>query len=190
MRTALIIAAGLCLLSSTAIVLSQSTDVFDFIPPGGRTILSDLLVDGLPDAVQEELNGGARDSMAWLDYLEQTAAEVPVVANLDEFERQTLADYLHYNAPLGDVVPIDQASLPMDGRDMTLRYCQSCHIVTVVVTQSRAREAWLGTLHKPSHIEVDLTEQEREALSDYLVVNAGIPIEDVPPELRAGGASY
>ena len=62
--------------------------------------------------------------------------------------------------------------------------------MTVVVTQSRAREAWLGTLNKPSHIEVDLTPEEREALSDYLVVNGGIPIEEVPPELRAGGASY
>ena len=67
---------------------------------------------------------------------------------------------------------------------------KSCHIITVVVTQDRTREHWLGTLHKPSHIEIKLTEAQREALVSYLVINAAIPIDEVPEDLRAGGATY
>ena len=65
-----------------------------------------------------------------------------------------------------------------------------CHVITVVVTQSRPKEHWLGTMHKPSHIGIKLTEAQREQLASYLVLNAGIPIDQVPEELRAGGASY
>ncbi len=41
-----------------------------------------------------------------------------------------------------------------------------------------------------SHIEIKMTEAERGLPAYYLVLNAGIPIDQVPPELRAGGASY
>ena len=175
-------------LGLTTLAWSQGEDVFAFIPDGGRTLVSGLAEAGLQDAALDEMKAAEKTSEEWLTFLDETAASAPAVAALDEYQRQTLADYLFYNAPLGDDLTPD--ALPPDGRDLTLRYCQSCHIVTVVVTQSRAREAWLGTLNKPSHIEVDLTPEQREALSDYLVVNGGIPIEDVPPELRAGGASY
>ena len=57
------------------------------------------------------------------------------------------------------------------------------------MTQEPTKTAWLGTMHKPSHIGIKLTEQ-REELASYLVLNAGIPIDQVPEELRAGGASY
>jgi hypothetical protein len=78
----------------------------------------------------------------------------------------------------------------MDGRDYALEKCQGCHIITVVVTQKRPKEHWLGTMHKPSHIRIRLTEAQREQLASYLVLNAGIPIDQVPEPLRAGGASY
>ena len=32
--------------------------------------------------------------------------------------------------------------------------------------------------------------QAMTGVADYLTVNAGIPIDAIPPELRAGGASY
>ena len=95
-----------------------------------------------------------------------------------------------------DKLPTDPDSadwsgiLPLDGRDLALEYCQSCHIITVVVTQDRAKDHWLGTMNKPSHIEIELTPEEREALATYLVLNAAISIDDVPEDLRAGGASY
>jgi hypothetical protein len=175
-------------LGLASMALSQTDDVFAFIPDGGRTLLDDVLAGDLPAGDLAAFRTETRTSAEWLYYLGTAAASIPAIAELDEYQRQTLADYLFYNAPFGEEMTAD--TLPPDGRDLTLRYCQSCHIVTVVVTQSRAREAWLGTLNKPSHIEVDLTPEEREALADYLVVNGGIPIEEVPPELRAGGASY
>ena len=58
---------------------------------------------------------------------------------------------------------------------MALALCQSCHIITVTVTQDRTREAWLGTMNSPSHIEIETTPSERGLLADYLVINAGIP---------------
>lgn len=166
----------------------QDADLFSFVPPGGRTILIDLFDAGLPDAVRQEIEAGGKSGAEWLAYLEDQAAVDPGLGQLDGYQLQTLADYLAYNAPIAGGTGTDV--LPPDGRDLTLTYCQSCHIITVVVTQDRAREAWLGTMNKPSHVGVDLTPQQREALADYLVVNGGIPIEEVPPELRAGGASY
>jgi mono/diheme cytochrome c family protein len=164
---------------------AQEDDVFAFIPEGGRTLLEDIRAEGLPESLKADIAATEADPAAWNEKLTAAAAESPTIAALDEWQTDTLAHYLASNAPM------DPASeLPWDGRDMALKRCQSCHIITVVVTQSRTREAWLGTMHKPSHIEVPLTEAEREALADYLVINAGIPIDLVPPELRAGGASY
>lgn len=185
---------GPALLGSACLLLvglaySQDEDLFSFIPQGGRTLLADLSSAGLSETVQQAVQAEDMSGTDWRVYLDAQAGSDPALAQLDDIQRQTLADYLGYNAPIS----LDQANadaLPRDGRDLTLQYCQSCHIITVVVTQDRAREAWLGTLNKPSHVGVDLSPQQREALADYLVVNGGIPIEDVPPALRAGGASY
>lgn len=160
------------------IALAQE-DAFSFMPEGGRTILQVLLA---ADPVLEAQLAEKRPAGDWLAAI--TAGDLPGVTSLDEWQAQTLADYLAY------AVPVDPAALPLDGRDMTLARCQSCHIVTVVVTQARAKEAWLGTMAKPSHVGVPLTPIERDQLADYLTVNAGIPIDAIPPELRAGGASY
>ena len=92
--------------------------------------------------------------------------------------------------PADPARPIGTKALPPDGRDFALDYCQACHIITVVMTQDRTKEAWLGTMNKPSHVEIKLTPAQREALASYLVLNGGIPIDHVPEELRAGGASY
>lgn len=183
-----IMAAATLLLAGAA--PAQEEDLFAFIPDGGRTLLGTLIAAGMPEALQKEIAAGGKSAPDWLAYLEGQAPAMAALGQFDEWQLQTLADYLAYNAPIADVGQADPAGLPPDGRDLTLQYCQSCHIITVVVTQDRAREAWLGTLNKPSHVEVDLTEQQRAALADYLVVNGGIPIEEIPPSLRAGGASY
>lgn len=154
-------------------------DTLSFMPEGGRTILQTLLTADPALAAQLTEKRPAAD---WLAAI--TKGDLPGATSLDEWQAQTLADYMAYAAP------IDPAALPADGRDMTLVRCQSCHIVTVVVTQARAKEAWLGTMAKPSHVGVPLTPTERDQLADYLTVNAGIPIDAIPPELRAGGASY
>jgi len=165
--------------------LSQEDDIFDFIPPGGRSLLEQVREAGMPDGLRTALETESGDADHWRERLAAVADAAPAVDGLDEWQMKTLARYLAARAPLA----LDE-DLPRDGRDMTLALCQSCHIVTVTVTQDRTREAWLGTMNSPSHVEIATTPEERELLADYLVVNAGIPIDQIPPELRAGGASY
>jgi hypothetical protein len=179
------------------LVAQHYDPIFDFIPSGGRNLLSEVL-DGKPPAADvRALLTSKRTSEEWLVDLKGRAKAIPALQALDDRELRTLADYLHFNMPLPAAkVPADPTKvdlkklLPRDGRDIALEYCQSCHIITVTVTQDRTKEHWLGTMNKPSHIEIKLTPEEREALARYLVMNAGIPIDQVPEDLRAGGATY
>jgi hypothetical protein len=172
-------------------------DVFDFIPPGGRTLLLEVIGSGAPADEARALLTGKRTPEEWLRYLRERRKAVASLQRLEEKQLLTLADYLSFNMPLAPArVPATptrastEKVLPPDGRDMVLDYCQGCHIITVVVTQDRPVAAWLGTMNKPSHVQIKLTRTQREALASYLVVNAAIPIDQVPEELRAGGASY
>jgi len=173
---------------------SEEADVFSFIPAGGRMLLGELIDGGLPEAERAEIFSGKRSVDEWQDFLQAGKGAIPGLSEFDDYQQRTLAQYLAATMPLsvgtqmtGDAL---KEALPQDGRDLTLTFCQSCHIITVVVTQERTKEAWLGTMNKPSHIEIALSATGRDALADYLVTNGGIPIEQVPEELRAGGASY
>lgn len=172
-------------------------DVFSFIPSGGKTLLIQLIHGGMPAAEIKAILTGKHTRAEWEGNLQGRLAALPAFKTLTDKQRLTLADYLSHNMPLAaDKVPADPAKanwdklLPLDGRDLVMEYCQFCHIITVVITQDRARTAWLATMHRTSHVKVQMTEQEREALADYLVLNAAIPIDLVPEDLRAGGASY
>lgn len=173
------LALALCVLSLPVLA---ADDVFGFIPPGGRTLLSGLLAEQPGDLGSL---GTARTAEEWSAALADGTADLAEGAALDDWQRQTLADYLGYAGAI-----TDPAALPWDGRDMALAKCQSCHVITVTVTQARPRAQWLGTMAKPSHVNIPLTPAERGQLADYLAVNAGIPIDQIPPELRVGGASY
>lgn len=171
------LAFAAALVALAGLALAQEGDVFDFIPDGGRTILERLQSEGMPDELSEAIETQEAPAEDWKARLAE--------AGLDQWDAATLAEYLEAYAP------VDPAGdLPRDGRDLALALCQSCHIITVTVTQDRARAAWLGTFNSPSHVEIDMTETERQLLADYLVLNAGIPFDQIPPELRAGGASY
>ncbi len=180
------ICAALILTGCTALAAYAQDDVFAFIPQGGRTLLGDLFASG--KASPGEVLSSRRSADEWLSYIQG------LDSGLDEVQGQTLAAYLAATMPAaetgGQTLDTNGTALPRDGRDLVLEYCQSCHIITVVVTQSRSREAWLGMMNRASHVEIGTTQQEREALADYLVLNGGIPIEEVPEELRAGGATY
>jgi len=166
---------------------AQEDDLFAFVPDGGRTLLGGLVAEGIVDPAEVLSAGRGKDE--WLGFLRGLSA-----TGLDDTQMETLAAYLASTMPAaekgGQTIETGGLALPRDGRDLTLEFCQSCHIITVVVTQDRTREAWLGTMNKPSHVEIGTTQAEREALADYLVLNGGIPIEEVPEELRAGGATY
>jgi len=188
-------------LAAAAIVLAPlaapAADVFDFIPPGGRTLLARVF-SGKPAADDVRAVVGAKHGRdEWVADLRARAKQFPALQKFSDKELLTLADYMAANLPLpAGKVPANPAQanwdklLPMDGRDMVLDYCQGCHIITVVVTQDRAKAQWLGSLNKPSHVQIKLNAQQRDALVNYLVLNAAIPIDQVPEELRAGGATY
>lgn len=172
-------------------------DVFAFIPDGGRTLLTNIMRTRPPLEEARALLTGKRTREEWVRYLQGRRGAIPALKNLSDKQLMTLADYLTFHMPLPVAkLPADFARadwprlLPHDGRDLTLEYCQFCHIITVVVTQDRPKENWLGTMNKPSHVQIKLDPRQREELASYLVVNGGIPADEVPEDLRAGGASY
>jgi mono/diheme cytochrome c family protein len=192
-RAARLVLGALLVASGVAV----AGDVFDFIPPGGRTLLLEVIGSGASPDEARALLTGKRTPEEWLRHLREHRKAVAGLQRLEEKQLLTLADYLSFNMPLAPArIPATptrastEKVLPPDGRDMVLDYCQGCHIITVVVTQDRSMAAWLGTMNKPSHVQIKLTRTQREALASYLVVNAAIPIDQVPEELRAGGASY
>lgn len=196
-RKALALAACVVFAGSVFAAAKQAADVFEFIPQGGRTILAKVLAGKPANDPARVLLSAKRSAPEWRAYLKGEGAAIPGVKALDDRERATLADYLAHNMPLAaGKAPANPAqanwekALPLDGRDLTLEHCQSCHIITVVITQDRTKAAWLGTMNKPSHVGIKTTPAQREALADYLIVNAAIPIDQVPEELRAGGATY
>lgn len=185
----------------TALLLAPApapaADVFDFIPLGGRTLLTKVFTSRPAPAEVKALLGAKHTREEWQSYLREHGKALTGLQRLSDKELLTLADYLSFNMPLAPAkIPADPAKanwdklLPLDGRDFALEYCQSCHIITVVITQKRSKDAWLGSMNKPSHVQIKLTREQREALASYLVLNAAISIEQVPEELRAGGATY
>ena len=174
---------------------AQTAEQLTFIPAGGRTLLSNIAASKPSADELKALLTGKHSREEWSAYLKSRSQALPAVQRLNDKEQATLADYLSYHMPLPQV-PANLArtdwtrTLPKDGRDLSLDNCQGCHIITVVVTQERTKKAWLGTLSTPSHAVIKMTPAERDELASYLVLNAGIPIEQVPEELRASGATY
>jgi hypothetical protein len=200
MRSILVLLCGALIVCGASLVeplLAETKDVFAFIPAGGRTLLAQVIARHPPADELQAVLTGKRTREEWLTYLKGKTKNMPALAQFSEKELLTLADYLSFNMPLASGQgPADLAradltkALPPDGRDFALEKCQGCHIITVVITQVRPVPAWLGTMNKPSHTRIKLSREQREALASYLVLNGGIPIDDVPEELRAGGATY
>jgi mono/diheme cytochrome c family protein len=176
---------------------AQTAEQLTFIPAGGRTLLTNIAT-GKPSVEElKALLSGKHSREEWSTYLKTHGQALPALQRLNDKEQVTLADYLSFHMPLpANQVPTNLTrtdwtrTLPKDGRDLALDNCQGCHIITVVVTQVRTKKAWLGTLSTPSHAVIKFTPEQREELASYLELNAGIPIEQVPEELRASGATY
>lgn len=189
-------AAAMALAATGVLFAAQAADVFDFIPLGGRSLLAQVLA-GRNAADVQGVASARHTRDEWVAYLKGHGNQFPAAQRFSEKQMLTLADYMSFNLPqpAGKIPPAAtqanlEKALPMDGRDMALEYCQGCHIITVVITQDRTKAAWLGSLNKPSHVGIKLNAQQRDALTNYLVLNAAIPIEQVPEDLRAGGATY
>ena len=192
--------AGMLSSYSVQPLAAQTAEQLTFIPSGGRTLLTDVAAAKPPASAGEvkPLLTGKHSRDEWSSYLTAHSQAVPTLQQMSDKQRLTLADYLAFHMPLpANQIPENPAAntawtrtLPKDGRDLALANCQGCHIITVVVTQQRTKVAWLGTLSTPSHAVIKFTAAERDELASYLELNGGIPIEQVPEDLRASGATY
>lgn len=198
MRSISLAAGALAVALSTYLVwpiAAQTPEQLTFIPAGGRTLLTNIVASKPPSDQLNALLTTKRTREEWTSYFKTHAQALPALQRLNDKERDTLADYLSYHMPLPQV-PANLArtdwtrTLPKDGRDLSLENCQGCHIITVVVTQDRSKTNWLGTMGTPAHAAIKITPAERDEIATYLVLNGGIPIEQVPEELRASGATY
>ena len=126
----------------------------------------------------------------WLERSRRTrAGSIAGLKKLDDQELLTLADYLSFNMPLpADKIPADLAKanwnklLPRDGRDLALE------LLSVLPHHHRRHhpgpdEGGLARDHEQAEPRRDQAHpQQREALASYLVLNGGIPIDQVPEE--------
>lgn len=167
------------LMLGAATVFAQLTP--DFMPPGGKAILTKLLGSDTPDpAALREFTAASHDEDTWRKIVGQKGAA------LSEREKATLTAYLAINMPANAGAqdgPI--SSLPQDGRDIAWWGCQSCHsLFTSHLTQDRDLQGWRGMFESPFHRELKISPKERETFARYSAINMPMKIEDVPEDLR------
>jgi hypothetical protein len=161
------------LLSAVAAAAMANGDTFGFLPDGGRG----LFARAFPDRpAQQAALATARSEAEWTLAL--------TGSGLTEGEAATLAAYLARIAPL-QAGPDPVADLPLDGRDMALAQCQSCHsLFSGYLTQRRDRQGWLSVFASPFHAAIPLDDGARAIFADYSAINMPLPLDAVPPEMR------
>lgn len=178
-RARLPLALGLAALAAVALAQDPS---YDFMPPGGRTILIGLL--GEEAGALAEVATRAATAEDWLAW---AAGRDPA---LDQTALATFAGYAELNLPLeGEPLAAAQAgdatALPPDGKDLAIAQCQFCHsLFSGYLMHRRDETGWLSTFKSPFHSEIPMTEVERGTFARYSAQNMPLRFEDVPPELR------
>jgi hypothetical protein len=156
----------------------------EFIPDGGRTLA--LKVFGDDPARLSKISAKSLEREEWHALLADLEVE------LTETETLTLAGYLSLNMPLedpgalADLEPEALAeALPRDGKDLAIRYCQSCHgLFSGYLAHDRNMAGWMMTFHAPFHLEIPMDQTQIETFALYSEYNMPLRIEDVPPEWR------
>lgn len=178
---AMILLAGAGVVAAAA--FAQDTGM-EFMPPGGRTLLLELLggEDAPPLAEAAALD---RDAEAWRAWAEERAPD------MGEPALSTLAGYAALNLPLPAerLAALDEggdaAALPPDGKDLAISQCQFCHsLFSGYLMHDRDKVGWLGTFKSPFHTEIPMNQVERETFANYSALNMPLDYDDVPPELR------
>ena len=178
-RAALLVAM---LLTSLA---AAQDERFAFMPEGGIQLLQGVLDTCGDCGTLAELSAGERSAEQWRTYLDERDA----LGELDEQQLQTLTRYLASAFPAE--APIEEASaLPPDGRTIVIFQCQVCHSIAIPMLEDRDVGYWLGHRTRPPHDAFDLTDAEWARIADYLALNAPIPEETIPEELRQGAGGY
>lgn len=171
--------AALC-----AAALAAEPDGFAFMPPGGRTVLAELLPPG-DAALMAETASRTASAKEWADWARQRDPA------LSDTAVETFAGYAALNFPVGADAGASLAAsgdpqfLPPDGKDLAIAHCQFCHsLFSGYLMQDRDEVSWLSTFKSPFHAEIPMTEVERETFANYSARNMPLKFQDVPPELR------
>lgn len=102
-----------------------------------------------------------------------------------------LADYLALNAPAeipvdGDVSAV-LAALPLDGKQLFVQNCLSCHGGDrYFLQQSKTGEEWMGIFDAPYHRRLLTGGVERETFASYAAATTPLVLDSVPEALRDG----
>ncbi|MDJ0631386.1 MAG: hypothetical protein QNJ44_24250 [Rhodobacter sp.] len=178
-----ILIAPLALLLAAGGVSAQD-EQFDFMPPGGRALLLEILSGPDAEALAKiaAMDQSAEDWRAWAE--EQSG-------ELGDEALATFAGYAELNLPVADDVLAaltesgDATLLPPDGKDLAIAQCQFCHsMFSGYMMHDRDEVGWKGTFKAPFHAEIPMTEVERDTFARYSAINMPLGFEDVPPELR------
>ena len=158
-------------------------DAFDFMPPGGRDILGTLAAGDA--GTLAEAAARANDRAGWADWVRTKAPD------MDEKAVETFAAYAALNLPVANDVLTQLAEdrdlllLPPDGKQLAIQQCQFCHsMFSGYLMHDRDEAGWRSTFKAPFHLEIPMTETERDTFSAYSAINMPMRMQDVPPELR------
>ena len=172
-------------LAAIAAAVPACADDMDFMPDGGRTILTAELADTDADEVRRILATSAAEE-DWRQLLSDLRPD------LSGPPLDTAAGYAAVNLPLAPdlLAGLDSGAalddiLPPDGKMLAINNCQFCHsLFSGYLVHRRDVTGWLGIFKSPFHSEIPMTEQERETFARYSAINMPLRFEDVPPEYR------
>jgi len=165
----------ICAWLGVATVSAQPDDPVASLPPGPKTLLTELSDD---PAVITAMVGATRSSEDWLTEL------AGMGTTMTEDQQRSLADYLALNGPVvasgGDVASIVQA-LPADGRELFAATCSACHgVASYYLLQDRDTAGWMDIFGAPYHRRLLTGENERETFASYAAHAMPIPAEQIP----------
>lgn len=174
---------GMVLLVLVAGAALAQNHAYDFMPPGGRDILGTLAAGDagtLAEAAARE-----DDRAGWADWIRERAPD------MDDAGVQTFAAYAALNLPVADEVLVRLVNegkpllLPPDGKELAIQQCQYCHsFFSGYLMHDRDETGWKSTFKAPFHLEIPMTEVERDTFAAYSAINMPMKMQDVPPELR------
>ncbi len=147
------------------------------LPPGPKQTLA--LWAGEDAAALTVLLTEARGAEAWRSEFSGIGDESALTA---------LADYLELNLPVeavGADVQTLVASLPLDGKEIFLATCLSCHGGDrYFLQQDMAVDGWMGIFDAPYHRRLLTEGVERETFASYAAATTPLALDPVPDELQ------
>jgi len=147
----------------------------------------------LPPGPKQTLAAWAGDDITALGALlgrtltaEEWRAELSGIS--EESALAALADYLALNTPAeiaGEDVASAIAALPLDGKELFVLNCLSCHGGdSYFLQQDKTAEEWMGIFEAPYHRRLLTEGVERETFSTYAAATTPLALDTVPEALQ------